>query len=569
MVSEIIDAQGEWSALASESANGTNNFLYFADPSGFAPVFYSLLPGRALVISDSFSGAVQGVRKLGGSLTLNLPNYVTLVSGKSATFQNLVSNETMANEIQVLGHNEALFIGPDFTNKIARDSLSNAAQISDYYTALSAGIEATSQSISTFYNHNEAHSPILTLTGGVDSRAVLALLSTTELASKFKVWSMDPRNAKRPQQKKVLTADVEIARELRLKYELDWMAPRRRSKLSLSFEEALAHYQSYNSNYSFTFAPANLMTVDERPILTLRGGGGEILRGTGGASIVARRYAKYRAEGGKAAQSEWAANHYLEQSVFNDATRQIAQRNLTNILERYTNSSMRQRIDAHYQSTRNRGHFGHLRHSESLNDRLMQVLTNPFLVRAASLSEYEYVTTGRVVADLFDSIDPSLRDIPFESAAANEQLLRKTVEGHTYRDRDAWQTEFEQISKQAQRTQFRQLHGPGDRKEDWNFDSTLRSIAFIDKGFQNISDLPPEGHDILGPFHHLLLESAQEKRIPLGSLVAKVASAIEILQPLPLTVSGRHLYCDPSRSDGIPSSSELTSAAKTFAAFAS
>src|SRR5699024_12089678 len=97
-VSDIIDSYGEWSALAEAEIGGTHQYLYLADPSGFAPVFYSLIPGKALVISDTFSGAVQGVRRLGGPITLNLGHYLSLISGKSNTFRNLVSHDTMAHE---------------------------------------------------------------------------------------------------------------------------------------------------------------------------------------------------------------------------------------------------------------------------------------------------------------------------------------------------------------------------------------------------------------------------------------------------------------------------------------
>lgn len=564
-VSEIVDAQGEWSALASKSEDGKNHFLYFGDSSGFAPLFYSLVPGRAVVFSESFSGVVHGVKKLGGSLTLNLPNYLTLMGGKSATFQNLIANQTMANEIHILSYDTALYVGPEITMKIDRDELSGTAQIDDYQSALDIGIESTSESIKTFLASNEDHNPIITLTGGVDSRVALALLSTTGMAQKFSVWSMDPRNAKRAQQKRVLTADVELARELRLKSGIEWMAPRRRAKLSLSFDEALTHYQSYNSNYSFGFTPANHMTIDAQPILTLRGGAGEVLRGTGGARLISNRYAEYCKSYGAIPQAEWVAKHYSNQSLVTEATLPVIENNLTTILADYSNTSMRERIDGYYRDTRNRGHFGHLRQSDSVNDRLMQVLTNPYLVRAAQLADYDFKTEGRVVADLFDKIDPAFRGIPFETAAANSQLFQGNPDNFRYQERDGWEREFDRLSKQALPTQFQHLHHPGDRNEDWDFSPRLRSITFIENGFKDILDAATrETGNLLLPLHQLILQHVRANKIPLGSLVAKIASTLELFRPIPLSKAGTHLYCDPSRSDLIAPSSVLTAASVGF-----
>lgn len=564
-VSDIIDAQGEWSALAGSNIDGKNHFVYFGDPSGFSPLFYSIVPGRAVVVSDSFSGVVHGVRKLGGTLTLNLPNYVTILSGKTATFQNLISHDTMATEVRILGHDEALYVGPQRATVISRNDLSGTAKINDYLTALNKGIETASASIRTLYAGSQDCTPIITLTGGVDSRAVLALISVTGLASKFTVWSMDPRHAKRLQQKKVLTADVEIARELKLKYGLQWMSPRRRSKMSLSFEEGLAHYQSYNSNYSFGFAPANHVTVDEQPILTLRGGGGEVLRGTGGARIASARYTEYCKEHGNTSQADWAAKHYLRDSLLTDTTRDLAQKNLSQSLSNYVNGSMRQCLDAYYQRTRNRGHFGHLRQSDAVNDKLLQVLTNPFLIRAAELAEYQSKIEGKVIADLFDLIDPSLRTIPFETETANQQFLRGKSSDFNYKDRDRWQREFDQVSKSAQRINFLPFLGPGERNEKWEFQANASSIAFIEGALDNIlGSLTGKDRDIVEPLHRLLLQHVHEGSVPVGSLVSKLASALEVYRPMPLSISGTHLYCDPARSDRVPPASLLSSAARIF-----
>lgn len=551
-VADIADAQGEWAVLAGTSIENRNHFLYFGDSSGFAPLFYSIIPERAIVISDSFSGVVQGLRRLNGHVTLNIDNYITVVSGKTPTFQTLVSTDTMANEIHLLDRSEALYVGPEAAVLIDRNSLSDAAKITDYNVALNLGVEAASDSIASIRNSSNSHIPIITLTGGVDSRLVFAFLTATGMEQDFLVWSMDPRNARSPRQKKVLTADVEIARELLLKYGLRWMPPRHRSKIALSFEESLAHYQSYNSNYSYTFAPATHATLEDQPILTLRGGGGEILRGTGGARILSHRYAQYLYDGGRLAQADWVSRHYLQDSILTEETRRIAQESLTATMAEYPNTSMRERLDAHYRSTRNRAHFGHMRQSESTNDRLLQVLTNPFLQRASEIASYGSKIKSQVVADLFDLIDPSLRTVPFETDAANEQLLRESNPGFRFQDRHRWQDEFDTLTKGSPAINYRPLHAPGDRGEMTGLDPSESARTYIQDGLQKILEsVSAQDRKILEPLHQLISENVSTNQLPVGSLVAKLASALELEQPLGLSVPGLHLYTDGSRSDRI------------------
>src|SRR5699024_8576724 len=214
------------------------------------------------------SGVVQGLSKLGASPSLNIRNYLTLVTGKTATFDTLVSSETMAEEIHILKPDEALFVDYDSVKVFSRSSLSPLSDIADYKQALGTAIEQTSQTIRNFVSTLGDVLPILTLTGGVDSRLVLALLAQTSALRHFRVWTMDPRKARNPNEQRVHTADIEIANQIRKSYRLQWMSPRRKNKFSVSVEEALARHQSFNSNFSFKFLPSKHLTLGESRSLT-------------------------------------------------------------------------------------------------------------------------------------------------------------------------------------------------------------------------------------------------------------------------------------------------------------
>src|SRR5699024_10667307 len=179
-VGDIADSSCEWTGLAEEREGDHSRYFAFSDYAGFAPIFYAFIPGKAVVLSSSFTGAVQGLRSLGGRTTLNLGNYLTLITGRARTFETLIASETMANEIHILRPGEALSVEHQRVTIVHSAPLSPAATLNNYDEALTAAVEYTSRTISSVMSNNSGVVPLITLTGGVDSRLVFALLNTTE-----------------------------------------------------------------------------------------------------------------------------------------------------------------------------------------------------------------------------------------------------------------------------------------------------------------------------------------------------------------------------------------------------
>lgn len=563
-ISDIADASGEWTALAADTNGRKARYVIFGDRSGFSPVFYSLLPQKAAVISDSFNGVVQGLTKLGASPSLNIRNYLTIVTGKTATFDTLVSSETMAEEIHILKPDEALFVDHDSVKVFSRSSLSLLSEIVDYKQALSLAIEQTSQTIQNFVSTSENALPLLTLTGGVDSRLVLALLTQTDVLRRFKVWTMDPRKSRNPNEQRVHTADVEIANQIRRSYRLQWMSPRRKSKFSVSVEESLARHQSFNSNFSFKFLPSKHLTLVEHKSLTLRGGGGELLRGTTGARLTEARYEKYRQGGGKLTAEAWTAKDYLGRSPLSDALRPLGEEFLREQFSA-SHTSLRMKIDTFYRETRNRAHFGHHRVSAGVNDYIMQVLSNPHLQRVHELADYDYVSSNGIVLDLFTSTEPKLRKFPFESDEANKILHTPSRRGFKYKNRDSWSADFDLLGKQASPYPFLETAEPGMRGEDISRGIHAVAKAYIEEGFKILESLAPrEFRGALERQHSTLISQVSKGNLSPGGVMAKVASAIDLVLPMPLD-NARHFYTDLDSSPRIAPRNSLQNAASSYA----
>src|SRR5699024_9528167 len=125
----------------------------------------------------------------------------------------------------------------------------------------------------------------------------------------------------------------------------------------VSYEESLAYHQSYNSNFAYSARPSKAITYDARPVITLRGGGGEVLRGSVGARVASAGFDKRNSEDDNRTSTEWLVDHYLQDSFVAPRSEKIVRNHMGTVLSRHTKGSIRERVDAFYRSTRNRGHF--------------------------------------------------------------------------------------------------------------------------------------------------------------------------------------------------------------------
>src|SRR5699024_2872406 len=100
----------------------------------------SLIPGVAVIVSDSFQGVVVGRQHYGASCSLNISNYVTTVGGLGGHFANSISEQTMANEIQILNAEATLNVTSSHATLAPRSLISPAATITTPDEAVKVGV---------------------------------------------------------------------------------------------------------------------------------------------------------------------------------------------------------------------------------------------------------------------------------------------------------------------------------------------------------------------------------------------------------------------------------------------
>lgn len=164
--------------------------------------------------------------------------------------------------------------------------------------------------------------------------------------------------------------------------------------------------------------------------------------------------------------------------------------------------------------------------------------------------------SGQLVMDLLDRTSPELRDFPFENAETDKQLRRSSAESYEYRARHAWKTAFDKRGKPSRSVGYRSLWEPGNRGEL----KTQKAIGeqdaeFVRSGLARLLDtLPKEERSLVEEQQKLTLQHYSQGSLGVGTLSAKVASALEIFSPMPLDGVGNHYYTDPQRSQRIKSS---------------
>lgn len=543
-VRDIRDDIGEWVAVGSSSSStDQDEYLVFGDTYGYCPIFYSFVPGTGLIISDSFYGQVAGLREAGVQLTHDLTHYVATMTSRLSHFQNPSVSRTMAEEIRILPLDKALYVTGSAVRIVSRSVVGGASVITDYDEAVSKGIEF-GVGVAKALTSNAEVSPTLFLSGGVDSRLVLAFLVAAEVESKVSVNTVDPRTWNNPFTAETVRKDMEISSQIRQDFGMAWAGTSARTVIPFDFEDSLAYQQSYRSNFGFIFSPSMGHTMSDQQQLGLRGGGGELLRTTSTGektkNSVENLYGEQRVAG---APHDYLAKWVTSRSHVPPRFKEEVDAYLAATIKELPGVSVEEIMNHQYLHNRNRTHFGHIRHSQSSNNVSVHLLSNPFLFRAQELSPFSERKDAVTVQKLYDQLAPKLLEYPFESAASTQQLSAKKL--RTIRvDQGVWSSLIDSGNRDA-----------GDISRPDNYSSKQRGIyspysrqssvmAYINSGFRLIEHAhggEDQGH--LREVHQIVFELIKNGKMDANIVTSKLASAVDLWYPMIADAASVHLHC--------------------------
>lgn len=523
-IPSVVDSVGEWSVVAQRHQNGENEFVAFTDNSGFGSLFYSLVPGKCIIISDSFHGAIRGLEQQGINRTLDLDNYLTAVHLTGVEFRTHFSSRTMANEVRLLTPGSLLHISSSGISVGPRSSLGGAAAIPDYDTAVDQGLSQAHQLLSDL--HKVMPGGAYThLSGGVDSRIILAMISSFGLTNLYPVYSGDPRGLPNKASREVILHDVRIADMLRREYSFEWWEQRAKVLHEVPLLAHLRSYQSFRSNVSFQYSPMQSKSSLAEPQVSLRGGGGEMLRTTGRAANLAEHF--LHSDTGDN-DSVWLAATYMESFSGNDYLREKLREYIVAELQTIPADSIQERVNRLYFETRNQAHFGHMRSSLVSNELPVHVLTVPGLIRASELLPVEERYSGKLVMDIFQHLgQKDMLSFPLESPF---KLANRQVRALETND-DGWASQFDRINKKVAGPKYAPAWrlSPLERLDAVQFRQAQEN--FITMGL-NVLQAIDAGNKAAHEYTRVqIVNKVRAKRIALGPLLAKIASALDAFYP--------------------------------------
>lgn len=523
-VASIRDNIGEWSALAQRKTATGSEYLAFTDQSGFGSLFFSVVPGRFVILSDSFQGVIRGLDEHRITRELDVDNYLSMLHLPEVDFRTHFSSRTMAEEVRIVPPGVLMYLSSRSVALLQRNVLGGASDVSNYDEALRHSLSYTTGLLHRIpsllpggaYTH---------LSGGVDSRLILAMISSNGLQPEYPVYSGDPRGVANKASRDVILNDVRIANMLRAQHSFEWWEERHRESLGVPFLTHLRSFQSFHSNLSFQYSPMQSRSGLVEPQVSLRGGGGEMLRTTGRAETLARRFEETQ---GEMDETSWLIAQYVKGFQGGNESKAIISQYIRNVLNELPRSSLQERVNLLYFNTRNQAHFGHLRRSFTTNELPLHVLTNPFLMRASELLEPRARHEGRLISDLFRALGhKDMMSVPFESPFKPQWHHMQQVDLQ-----DAgWESDFDRILDKV---------GPARVSSMWKLSSQDRLSPselgqavenFVIVGLNVLMDIDKDNRSLHDELRRITINRVKLKKVAIGPILAKVASALDVFFP--------------------------------------
>lgn len=390
-------------------------FAVFNDFFGYRSVFYAF-HGTKIIISSSFNAVASRLKQLGQQPELDWRTIGPHLATNTNLFRTRTSSTTFNKAVKTLWHDHVILVSREGST-VFHSPVPEPPSSSSYEDLVRAGIERAS---STLDSLGQTGLPsVLSLSGGKDSRTVLALMLANG-KNLPQITTRDPRTVAAGMQRDVFQKDFDLALKLATRYGLSWADQAHYSSQRLTFPETISRWQKYRSNNSFEITPASNITGPlETPIISVMGMGGELYR-----SYLGGEYRKNQRVWWQQANSSgnsrtdgisllfdrlvkmWSIPTEYYEAMRSSFVRAYLFPGTSNAIEA---------LDAGYASYRNPAHAGAFDFNRSANKITYYPLSQPEFLWASRRLSPEDQQDGKLLFDIMNAIDPSLLALDFAS----------------------------------------------------------------------------------------------------------------------------------------------------------
>ncbi|MGO4956325.1 hypothetical protein ACTQ49_03475 [Luteococcus sp. Sow4_B9] len=260
----------------------------------------------------------------------------------------------------------------------------------------------------------------LGLSGGKDSRAVLALAIAAGLERQLEIYSADPRSAPPGPSREVIARDLPLAATMVDHYALRWQSANETPQRPVTFQESLSLWQDYRGGQSYEFrAPARVGVPSTSPTLSLHGGGGELYRSHYGHlhhdSYPGWAAGNLNTRQGIRTDLERLFTTLVPRAAVQESHYAAAQQAFVNAIDYGLGEDVESTLDRYYAMHRNRSHFGTIQLAAATGNLMVYPLAQPEFFWANQLLERSDQETGRLLFALIEQSAPDLNVLPFEA----------------------------------------------------------------------------------------------------------------------------------------------------------
>ncbi|MGQ7287680.1 hypothetical protein ACUN7Z_09040 [Vreelandella venusta] len=411
----------------------TPTYGVVADYFSFSTLFYSVVyvdGCNELLISNSFRGVQEKLRNLSSEKANEVAWEMAIphLASSHNLFRTRASYKTFSKNIRVLNQDEILIFNKDKIEVKKRPILLSGGDSYEYH--IEKGIE---KAVSDIKEYCAQGLPVqLSLSGGKDSRMLLALFIAAECEHYLRVTTANPRNLPSGPSKDILLKDFEIAAKLVSYYDLKWSGDEVLSNEEMDFNESLSRWQNFRSNNSFEVVPSYNVSGPLKGFnIYMAGIGGELVRSYIGAENR-DKYPQWWAKAGKSFDSKAQDLKAFFKIVcpMGSITKHLyasAQREFSDSFSFSQAADVIDCLDFSYMNYRSRAHAG----VGAFNYESHKITAYPIcqadFLKASRLLSREDQEDGRVIFDVMKKIDPKLLSLEFASPPWPSRFMVSTT----------------------------------------------------------------------------------------------------------------------------------------------